>query len=246
METTDQPRLRLTSAFDTFAVQLIQGMEDYGWRGRVSSRGHAIMRSPDGMTSCSISPKVGSPRHRGNQAAPFKRWLREQRNAGLIDQVDQDESTTAEMVEVREPTPVEQVFEDETFAQVRAVPDPVDTVSEPEPEVRSPFACPIEDCGRVFAGRQPLSVHHVRAHVKVQCPICDTSMSPGNLPRHQQARHPMGDPLDLARQLWQAQQTIARLRSEAQGWQEIAEEAEQQMTELVNRLATIRAALDAP
>ena len=76
MTQTPPGRLRL-SGFSREKAELIRQMEDDGWTGRISSRGHALLRSPDGTASCSVSPKVGSPtRDRGNSQMIYKRWKR--------------------------------------------------------------------------------------------------------------------------------------------------------------------------
>lgn len=76
MTQTPQRRLRL-SGFAREKVALIRQMEDDGWTGRVSSRGHALMRSPDGTMTCSVAPKTGSPtRDMGNSQMIYKRWKR--------------------------------------------------------------------------------------------------------------------------------------------------------------------------
>lgn len=64
--------------FDQRAVALIHEAEDYGWTGRVSSKGHWIGRSPDGKTTMSVSKKVDSGnRTFQNCVADFRRWQRE-------------------------------------------------------------------------------------------------------------------------------------------------------------------------
>jgi len=69
-------RLTLPRAFEKGQTALVREMEDDGWTGRMSQNGHAIMRAPDGEATCSVTPKVGSFRGRGNQSAPYKRWKR--------------------------------------------------------------------------------------------------------------------------------------------------------------------------
>lgn len=76
--------MRLTSAFEPFTIALIREMEADGWTGRISNRGHAIMRSPDGTTTCSVSPKVGTPHRRGNLGANYRRWKRAQAEAQVL------------------------------------------------------------------------------------------------------------------------------------------------------------------
>lgn len=49
----------------------------FGWTGRVSSKGHLIMRSPDGRATMSLARLEGKRAHRNN-LADFRRWLRSQ------------------------------------------------------------------------------------------------------------------------------------------------------------------------
>jgi predicted RNA binding protein YcfA (HicA-like mRNA interferase family) len=60
MTQTAPGRLRL-SGFSREKAALIRQMEDDGWTGRVSSRGHAIMRSPDGTDVVLGEPQGGQP-----------------------------------------------------------------------------------------------------------------------------------------------------------------------------------------
>lgn len=82
--------LRLTSAFEPFTIALIREMEADGWTGRISAKGHAIMRSPDGQTTCAVSPKVGTPHRRGNLGANYRRWKRAQTEALALQEAVED------------------------------------------------------------------------------------------------------------------------------------------------------------
>ena len=63
--------------FDDESVRLIRTMESAGWRGRVSARGHAIMRAPDGITTASVTKDHDKHRRtRQNAWAEFDRWQR--------------------------------------------------------------------------------------------------------------------------------------------------------------------------
>jgi hypothetical protein len=73
--------LRLTSAFEPFTIALVREIEAAGWQGRISTRGHAIMRAPDGETTCSIPPKAGAPQDRLNIGRAYRRWQKAQQPA---------------------------------------------------------------------------------------------------------------------------------------------------------------------
>lgn len=62
-------------AFDDDAVRLVMKYQLHGWIGRMSTRHHAIMRSPDGTATASVSRKF--TRNRGGQNAerPLNQWL---------------------------------------------------------------------------------------------------------------------------------------------------------------------------
>ena len=53
-------------------------MEDDGWTGRITSRGHALMLAPDNGPTTTISAKGGCPNGRGNSASVYKAWKRDQ------------------------------------------------------------------------------------------------------------------------------------------------------------------------
>jgi hypothetical protein len=82
--------LRLTSAFEPFTIELIREMEADGWTGRISARGHAIMRAPDGSATCSVSPKVGQPNRRGNLGASYRRWKKAQAEIEAVREAVED------------------------------------------------------------------------------------------------------------------------------------------------------------
>jgi hypothetical protein len=76
--------LRLPKAFHKQMAALVRELESHGWTGRISTPGHAIMQAPDGVTTCSITPKLGSPRHLRNNRAKIDRWLRESATHGAL------------------------------------------------------------------------------------------------------------------------------------------------------------------
>lgn len=81
---------------DDQAKDLIVEMVALGWTGRLSSKGHAIMRSPDGESTSSIARDSKRGRSGRNARADFERW---------------------KSAHLEEPKPVENVFE--VFDQLR-------------------------------------------------------------------------------------------------------------------------------
>ena len=61
--------------FDDGARDLIRRMLDAGWTGRVSSKGHAILRAPDGKSTASVARDFTRARSGRNATADFERWL---------------------------------------------------------------------------------------------------------------------------------------------------------------------------
>jgi len=202
--------LKLSNTFEEIPTKLIREMEAAGWTGKVSRKGHAIMRAPDGQTTCSVSPKVGAAFRAANLGMEFRRWQREQ------------EAAAASQEAPEAPRPVEWL--------PWPVMPPRPLAAEPEPTVDC------TECGKPFRTLQAMSVHRVRAHVRVNCPICAGAFSPGNLPRHQLTHDEATLPEDEARRaLYLARQEVARLRDELTVWQGLAEETEEN---LVNLLGT--------
>jgi hypothetical protein len=63
-------------AFDRQSRALVAEMLEHGWTGRLTSRGHALMYSPDGKTTMSLSRSSKRGRSGRNMAAEFERWKR--------------------------------------------------------------------------------------------------------------------------------------------------------------------------
>lgn len=65
--------------FDQRARDLIFEAQEYGWTFRISSRGHAIGRAPDGRSTFSVSDTVDS-KHGGSRIMrrEFERWKKDQ------------------------------------------------------------------------------------------------------------------------------------------------------------------------
>lgn len=233
MTQISQP-LRLTSGFDPERIALIRLMEEDGWTGRISKQGHAIMRAPDGVSTCSISPKVKNGRSGENVGAEYRRWKREQLSSqGIL----------AMTLVVAEGLTI---AEDWGIAPRAALPvepaEPVDTtppVSEPEPE---PARLPCTECGKDFATLQALSVHRSRSHTKAPCPICAESYAPGNLPRHQATHLREFADLEAAvTEVHRLRRQLAEAQREAVAWEVLADEAEERHALLQAR---IRAAIE--
>lgn len=202
---TQQQTPLALGGFARTKAQLVRTMEADGWSGRISTNGHAIMRAPDGTTTCSIRPKDTTPTERRNDEAPYRRWK--------AAQVQPEAIQTA--------IAVEDLTTDEP------VPAPVDTAPATAP------ALPCDGCERSFATLQALSVHRVRAHVRVPCPICDQPFSPGNLDRHT-ATHgrEFASPDLMLREIYRLRAALTEAREDATSWQVLAEDAEARVVTL--------------
>lgn len=68
--------------FDDTAIRVVTDYQSYGWVGKVSRRGHAILRAPDGQATTAVAPK-GKNSYGGDVAREdLKKWLRaKQRHA---------------------------------------------------------------------------------------------------------------------------------------------------------------------
>jgi hypothetical protein len=62
-------------AFDNDAVSLVMKYQLHGWIGRMSSNNHALMRSPDGTATASVSRKSNRGRSGRNGERPLNQWL---------------------------------------------------------------------------------------------------------------------------------------------------------------------------
>lgn len=67
--------------FDDTATRLVLEMQAHGWRGHMTSTGHAFMYAPDGETTTSVSRESLRGRAGRNARAAFERWQRAQRQA---------------------------------------------------------------------------------------------------------------------------------------------------------------------
>lgn len=219
--------------FERNRVYLIREMEEAGWRGRRGAKMHVIMRSPDGETTTAISRRVISKDDQFNVERDFRRWQRQQER-----QQQQEAAALAELAEIRATS--EPVLPEGPFARQLAEPapepvEPVDMADTAEDTATSdlPPGLPCPECGRVFGTRQALSVHHVRAHVRVTCEICDRELSPSNLGRHLRAHEAhLGTYAQVMREVLETRRTIKRLTAEVATWQGLAETAEAQYADL--------------
>jgi hypothetical protein len=65
--------------FDDKAMGLVNLLIDYGWTGRVTSKGHWLGKAPDGKTTITIPSKMdNASRAERNARATFRKWVREQ------------------------------------------------------------------------------------------------------------------------------------------------------------------------
>lgn len=192
--------------FSREKAQLVGQMMADGWTGRISTNGHAIMLAPDGVTSCSVTPKNGSHRDRGNNAAIYRRWKRQQRQA------------TESLPEV-----------------IETVPEAVDTaVEQPAEQPETVHTC--TDCGQSWPTLNRLRVHWTHRHQRVRCPFpgCDRETSPAQMGSHLRAhqRTALAEIGDPAAEISQLRAENHRLRVESAEWQALAEDAEQRMATL--------------
>lgn len=66
--------------FDDTAIRVITDYQSYGWIGKVSRRGHAILRAPDGQATTAVAPK-GKNNYGGDVAREdLKKWLRSRKH----------------------------------------------------------------------------------------------------------------------------------------------------------------------
>lgn len=227
--------------FDRHLVAFVREMEDHGWRGRRGSRNHILMRAPDGQTMCTVTRKSYSRKDLCNQQRVFRTWLRQQETpAPEVEAVEDDTIALAEAAVIRvKSSPIRP---DEAITQPDPAPapapvTPVDTDDEHAMR-NAQYACP--SCDRVFSGAQPLSVHRVRAHVKVGCRVCDRVMSPGNLPRHLRKHEAdLGTHEQVMREVLRLRAELALARDESAEWQSIAEGTETELTELSTGLRAL-------
>lgn len=245
--TSDALAPALTAAdlkgFDRNRIHLIREMEEFGWRGRRSNKNHVIMRAPDGETTSCVSRKSISRNHDHDNAREFRTWIRHLENWAADVAVNHEDQTPApaetaieNRSNVNQQPPKRSISAAETVTAA-----PVDTAPEPEPEHLTAVAdVPVRNaqyvcdpCGREFAGAQPLSVHHVRVHVKVACQICERTMSPSNLPRHLRKHVAvLGTHEEVMREVLRLRAEVLRLRTEADEWKALAESTETEMTDL--------------
>lgn len=153
MTTTTDTRDTLTptdlAPFDDSSTELIRALEAEGWRGRVSSRGHAIMRAPDGTTTTSVSRDHDKNRRtRQNAWAEFHRW--QAAKAATPPPTPEDAPMATVLV-----CPTCQA----TFPDAKALGAHMNTSHEP---MRPAHLCP--ECGDVYWSSQALSLHLVKKH----------------------------------------------------------------------------------
>lgn len=224
MTQTQQPkRLRLPNTFNQASTDLIREMEDNGWRGRNTVNGHVFMYAPDGETTCSVVPKVDADwRTAKNQLSPYRRWLRQQEE---IQRAERRAAKKTEKAAAAAQQPANVIR--------RPAAEPVDTVAEVLRVAQCAMRMSCDECDRDFATLQALSVHRVRAHVRVTCQFCGEEFSPGNVKRHEDGHRNDGKTADdLRRELLQARQELTRTNVERNEWQTLAEDAERRMLAL--------------
>lgn len=63
--------------FDKEMTELMLEMQEAGWTARITKRGHAIMKAPDGVTTAALSRDSLRGRAGRNARAEFERWKRQ-------------------------------------------------------------------------------------------------------------------------------------------------------------------------
>lgn len=58
--------------------ELVNAMCEYGWKGRITSKGHWMAKAPDGKTQITVPAKNGNNRGLKNAHATFMRWVKAQ------------------------------------------------------------------------------------------------------------------------------------------------------------------------
>lgn len=81
MKTESLPLLHPSDlqSFDSESRQLAMDMQEAGWRGRLSSKGHLFMYAPDGKTTWTFARDSQRGRSGRNARAYFQRWQKRSR-----------------------------------------------------------------------------------------------------------------------------------------------------------------------
>lgn len=77
------------AGFDKECIDLALEAQELGWVGKMSSRGHLIMRAPDDETTMSISRRWTNGRSGLNMRSNLERWKRQQTDTPRFEQFDQ-------------------------------------------------------------------------------------------------------------------------------------------------------------
>jgi hypothetical protein len=85
-------------AFDNEAASIVLDASEMGWLGRISTKGHAIMRAPDGNTTISVSRDSSRGRSGKNARADLERW--KNRQPGTAFGIDANTVSAEEEVEL--------------------------------------------------------------------------------------------------------------------------------------------------
>ena len=97
--------------FDRAAQDLALEAMEMGWTGYMGTRGHLILRAPDGEATMSISQKTGNGRAGKNMRATFERWKRQQdphvdeavREIEVTSQIDRGNAAFLDLVRKNNP-----------------------------------------------------------------------------------------------------------------------------------------------
>lgn len=125
--------------FDKSARQLVSEYQERGWRGRVGTKGHAIMQSPDGTSTASIPSKLDSvPRGLQNARRPLDQWLRMRETEVAVETVAPVEPATSH-------APSPEVFKCEVCGKE------FDTLRKLKSHASQHVMVTCPDCGETFA-----------------------------------------------------------------------------------------------
>lgn len=165
--------------FDREARALIAEMQSYGWRGRISSKGHALLYSPDGKASGSVTRASLRGRSGRNARRHLNRWLNSI-GRGMMMRMQRPDTDT-----------LEQSMTTTTASTARS--NRSTKKRSGNTTTRPTLTCPEPGCeGRTFVHGGALALHlnHHKSR-QLPCSHCDyTTHHPGHLRAHVNQKHP--------------------------------------------------------
>lgn len=159
--------------FDRTARDIILKAMERGGTGRVSSRGHAILRAPNGQTMAVSRVLRRDNRGMQNTLAEYRR--------NFCADLDTAEACASETVLTPPPPPVVE-------SEAPTAPEPVPDVKEPVVPKRNTIECPAHGCDEKFATPEDAVAHANEAHYA--CRACAFwSTAPQGLSSHRRIVH---------------------------------------------------------